>query len=72
MRWIIVETTDQRVVALEVKTAAEVTDADVRHLLWLREQLGDDLSDMVVVNTGTHAYRRPDGVAVVPAVLLGP
>lgn len=69
---LVVETDDQRVVALEVKTGAEVTDADVRHLLWLRERLGSELRDMIVVNTGTHAYRREDGVAVVPAVLLGP
>ena len=69
---LIVETNDQRVLALEVKTSTEVTDADVRHLLWLREQLGRVLSDMVVITTGKHAYRRQDGVAVVPAALLGP
>lgn len=69
---LIVETSDQHVLALEVKTSADVTDADVRHLLWLREQLGATLKDMVVVTTGKYAYRRQDGVAVVPAVLLGP
>jgi uncharacterized protein len=26
----------------------------------------------MVVTTGPHAYRRPDGIAVVPAALLGP
>ena len=69
---LIVETGDQRVLAIEVKTSAEVTDADVSHLLWLREQLGAALTDMMVITTGRHAYRRQDGVAVVPAVLLGP
>ncbi len=69
---LIVETGDQRVLALEVKASAEVTDVDVRHLLWLRDQLGATLKDMVVVTTGKYAYRRQDGVAVVPAVLLGP
>ena len=69
---LIIETGDHRVVALEVKASAEVTDADVSHLLWLREQLGTSLTDMVVITTGRHAYRRQDGVAVVPAVLLGP
>ena len=39
---------------------------------WLREQLGTTLTDMVVITTGKHAYRRQDGVAVVPAALLGP
>ncbi len=28
--------------------------------------------DMAVITTGTQAYRRPDGVAVIPAALLGP
>jgi hypothetical protein len=33
---------------------------------------GADLLDAVVVTTGAEAYRRPDGIAVVPAALLGP
>lgn len=69
---LIVETNDLRVLAIEVKTSAEVTDADVNHLLWLREQLGALLTDMLIITTGKHAYRRQDGVAVVPAALLGP
>ena len=63
---------DDRVVAIEVKLSATVDDRDVRHLRWLREELGDGVLDAVVVTTGRHAYRRPDGIAVVPAVLLGP
>jgi hypothetical protein len=67
-----VERADQRVLALETKLSATVEDGDVKHLRWLQEQLGPDLLDAVVVTTGPHAYRRPDGVAVVPASLLGP
>lgn len=59
------------VLAVEVKLAAAVDDADVRHLNWLAEQLGGDLVDAVVVTTGPEAYRRRDGVAVVPLALLG-
>ncbi len=69
---LIVEAHDHSVVGIEVKAAAEVTDADVKHLLWLRDQLGSEVRDLVVITTGTHAYRRRDGVAVVPASLLGP
>jgi hypothetical protein len=68
---LIIERRDQRVVALEVKLDGVVKPADVRHLLWLREQLGDDLLDAAVITAGAHAYRRPDGIAVIPAVLLG-
>jgi hypothetical protein len=44
----------------------------VRHLLWLAGQLPDLVADLVIITTGRHAYRRRDGVAVVPAGLLGP
>lgn len=69
---LIVERRDQRIVAVEIKLAPAVQDDDVRHLRWLQQRLGDQLLDMVVITTGRHAYRRPDGVAVVPAALLGP
>lgn len=63
---------DQRVLALEVKLARTVDDADCRHLHWLKAQIGKGLLDAVVVTTGPEAYRRPDGIAIVPAALLGP
>lgn len=69
---LIVERPDGRVVALEVNLAGSVSDDDVRHLHWLRERMGDDLLDAAVITTGCAAYRRPDGIAVVPAALLGP
>lgn len=68
----IVARPDGRVVAVEVKIAPSVNDADVRHLRWLSERYGDDLLDAVVVTAGRDAYRRRDGVAVIPAALLGP
>jgi Predicted ATPase (AAA+ superfamily) len=69
---LIVERADHRVVAIEVKLARTVAEEHVRHLLWLRERLGDALLDAVVVTTGAEAYRRRDGIAVIPAALLGP
>ncbi len=62
----------RRVLGIEVKLASEVGASDVRHLLWLRERLGERFAGGVVVTTGAHAYRRPDGILVVPAALLGP
>jgi len=69
---LIAETRDGRIVAIEVKLAASVTDPDVQHLVWLRSRLPEDVSDLVVLTTGTTAYRRRDGVAVIPLALLGP
>lgn len=63
---------DGGVIALEVKLSAAVSGGDVRHLLWLRDQIGDRLIDFAVITTGPDAYRRPDGVAVIPLALLGP
>ena len=61
---------DSRVVALEVKLTATVDDDDVRHLRWLSDRLGDNLPDAAVISTGPEAYRRQDGIGVIPAALL--
>lgn len=69
---LIVERSDRRVLALEVKLGRTVDDSDVRHLRWLREAIGTNLLDAAVIHTGPEAYRRKDGIAVIPAALLGP
>lgn len=69
---LIVENPDGSVVALEVKLGATPSDADVRHLTWLKTRLGERVRDAVVVTTGRDAYRRRDGIAVVPLALIGP
>lgn len=68
---LVVERPDRRVLAIEVKLSRAVSDDDVRQLLWLRERMGDDLLDAIVIHTGPEAYRRQDGIGVVPAALLG-
>lgn len=69
---LIAERRDGRVVAIEVKLGSAVEDRDVAHLHWLAGRIGDRLVDMAVVHSGPHAYRRRDGVAVIPLELLGP
>ncbi|MEO5703536.1 MAG: DUF4143 domain-containing protein [Candidatus Limnocylindrales bacterium] len=68
---LIVERKDGRVLAIEVKLGGTADDRDVRHLAWLEREIGPDLIDKLVITTGKQAYRRRDGVGVVPAVLLG-
>jgi predicted AAA+ superfamily ATPase len=63
---------DGRVIAIEVKLARAPSDANLRHLKWLQDQVGADLLDAIVITTGPEAYRRRDGIAVIPAALLGP
>ncbi|WP_240643935.1 DUF4143 domain-containing protein [Antribacter gilvus] len=69
---LIVEGEDRRDIALEIKLASSVSDKDASHLNWLQDQIGENLADKVIVTTGERAYRRADGVAVVPLALLGP
>lgn len=68
---LVVEASDGRVLAIEVKLTSTVDDGDVRHLNWLQDKMGDAVVDRVIVTTGSYAYRRLDGVAVVPLALLG-
>jgi predicted AAA+ superfamily ATPase len=68
---LVVDRGDGRVVAIEVKLSGAVRNDAVKHLNWLQDTIGDDLLDRVIITTGTEAYRRADGVAVVPAALLG-
>lgn len=69
---LIVERNDRACLAIEVKLASTVGPGDVKHLNWLREQIGDRLVDRVVVYTGQYAYRQSDGAAIVPLSLLDP
>lgn len=69
---VILEGADRRVVAFEIKARATPKPEDTKHLRWLRKKIGPRLADAVLVTTGRLAYRDEDGIAVVPAALLGP
>lgn len=61
---------DGRVLAIEVKLATTITDQDTKHLHWLADRLGGRLLDAIIINAGPHAYRRRDGIGVIPLGLL--
>ncbi|HSS42395.1 MAG TPA: DUF4143 domain-containing protein [Solirubrobacterales bacterium] len=69
---LVVQRDDDRVVAIEVKLAAVPREESFRHLKWLKKEIGDDLLDALMITTGKTAYRRADGIGVVPLALLGP
>lgn len=69
---LVVEGPGRRVIAFEVKLSPSEEDSAAKHLRWLRDRLGDDLADAAIITTGRYAYRRKDGIAVIPAALLGP
>ena len=68
---LIVERDDGRFLGIEVKSARAVADDDARHLRRLRADAGDAMLDAIVLSTGPSAYRRADGIGVVPLALLG-
>lgn len=69
---LIVERADGSVIAIEIKLARSVSSDDGKHLRWLEEKLGDRVLDQLIITTGPEAYRREDGIAVIPFALLGP
>jgi predicted AAA+ superfamily ATPase len=69
---LIVERADGSVIAIEVKLTRTISTKDTKHLTWLKQKLGDRVLDQVIITTGPTAYRREDGIAIVPLSLLGP
>ena len=59
-----------RVVGIEIKASAAPTAHDARHLLWLRDQLGDRFSAGVVLHTGPATYRLADSITAAPICTL--
>lgn len=74
----VIECHDGTWMAAEVKLspAADAVDRAAASLLRLREEIAarsaQDMAGLVVVTSVGAAYRRPDGVQVVPATHLGP
>lgn len=68
---LIIEGHEGQLLALEVKLSPNISDHDVRHLHWFRQSMPDRVTDLAVITTGTTAYRRSDGIAVIPLALLG-
>lgn len=63
---VVVEFDDGRVVGIEVKGAATVGRSDARHLIWLRDRLGDRMVGGLVLHTGPHAFPLDDRIRAAP------
>ena len=49
-----------------------VSDGDVKHLIWLRQTIGDELVDAAVITTGDYGLRDADHAGVVGVRLSSP
>ena len=67
---IVVELADRRVVAFEVKVGVAPTAQDARHLIWLREQLGESFVGAVVLHAGHRAFSLHERIWAVPIARL--
>jgi hypothetical protein len=53
-------------IALEVKATAAPGESDAKHLVWLREELGDRVVAGVVLHTGPRIYELDERVLAAP------
>lgn len=63
---LIVEAADGRVVAIEIKASAAPTTEMARHLVWLRDRLGERFCVGVGFHTGPRPIRLDDRVVALP------
>jgi uncharacterized protein len=67
---IVAERSDGRVIAIEVKATAAPRIDDARHLLWLREKIGDRFVAGIVLHTGPRPFHHELGISFLPISTL--
>jgi len=60
----------RRVIAIEVKASAAPSMDDAKHVIRLRDELGDSFVRGIVLHTGPRAYRLSDRVVAAPISTL--
>ena len=67
---LVVELAGGGLVAVEVKATAAPGSGDVRHLIWLRDTLGDRFLGGAVLHTGPRPFALADRICAVPICAL--
>jgi predicted AAA+ superfamily ATPase len=67
---LLVELGGQRLIAMETKAAAAPSRDDAKHLVWLRDELGDRVVAAVVLHTGPRLYELDDRIVAAPISVL--
>ena len=67
---IVAEYPGGRIVAIEVKATSAPQPSDAKHLVWLRDRLGDDFVAGIVLHTGPRTIRLDDRIAAAPIAVL--
>ncbi len=66
----VIELAGTGVIAIEVKASASPDRGDAKHLLWLRQQLGERFIAGAVLHTGPRVYPLGDGILAAPISVL--
>lgn len=67
---VVAELGHRKIVGIEIKARASVNRDHARHLIWLREQLGDAFRAGVVLHTGPRVYPLDDRIVAAPIATL--
>lgn len=67
---IVAELGGRRVIGIEIKAGAAPAARDARHLVWLRDRLGDRFLAGIVFHTGPDAFQLDRGIQAVPIAAL--
>lgn len=59
-----------KIIGIEIKGGAAPKKEDARHLLWLREKMGDDFLAGVILHTGPRVYSLEDRIIAAPIATL--
>lgn len=63
---------EDKLIAIEVKSKAKIEGKDVANLNWFEQKVKEEYDVIkVIINSGPYAYKRDDGVIVVPLALFG-
>ncbi|THV21674.1 ATP-binding protein [Glycomyces paridis] len=63
---LVIELADQRVIAVEIKADAAPPRKAAKHLLWMRDALGDQFAHGLLLHTGPLATRLEDRITAAP------
>jgi uncharacterized protein len=63
---LVLERDDGQVIAIEVKAGSRISGEDFRGLRQLKERLGLQLKEAIILYTGEHAYTHDDWITILP------
>lgn len=67
---VLIELAAHRVIAIEIKASSNPGGSSIRHLAWLRDELGDRFVHGVLLHTGQYIQRLDDRITAAPICTL--